>query len=133
MNKLRVGLFFGGRATEHEVSVLTALQAYEQFDKERYEIIPVYVSKKGDFYFSPKLLDLKNYKDVDSLILGSRKVTFAKGGLQTDGFWSKFIPIDVAFLAFHGSFGEDGCVQGLFETYQIPYTGFNVTGSAVGM
>lgn len=133
MAKLRVGLFFGGRATEHEVSVLTGLQAYEQFDKERYELTPVYVSKKGDFYFSPKLLDLKNYKDVDSLILGSRKVTFVKGGLQTLGFWSKFIPIDVAFLALHGSFGEDGCIQGIFETYQIPYTGFNVTGSAVGM
>lgn len=133
MVKLKVGLFFGGRATEHEVSVLTGLQAYEQFDKERYEIIPVYVSKKGDFYTSPKLLDLKNYEDVDNLILGSKKVTFVKGGLQTSGFWLKFIPLDVAFLAFHGSFGEDGCAQGIFEIYQIPYTGFNVTGSAIGM
>lgn len=133
MTKLKVGLFFGGRTTEHEVSVLTALQAYENIDQSRYEIIPVYVSKKGDFYTNPKFLELKNYKDVDSLILGASKVVFVKGGLQTRGLFSKYIPIDVAFLAFHGSFGEDGCMQGLFETYQIPYTGFNVTGSAVGM
>lgn len=133
MGKLRVGLFFGGRSTEHEVSVITALQAYENLDKEKYDIVPVYVSKTGDLYTSIKFLDLKNYQDVDSLILSATKVTFVKGCLKTISFWSKFIPIDVALPLFHGSFGEDGCIQGVFETYQIPYTGFNVMGSAVSM
>lgn len=133
MAKLKIGLFFGGRSTEHEVSVLTALQAYENLDLQKYEVIPVYVSKMGDFYTNPKFLDLKNFKDVESLLLSSAKVTFIKGGLKTEGLFSKTISLDVAFLAFHGSFGEDGCVQGLLEMYQIPYTGFNVTSSAIAM
>lgn len=137
MTKLRVGLFFGGRATEHEVSVLTALQAYENLDLEKYEVIPVYVSKKGDFYTNPKFLELKNYKDIDSLLLSSTKIIMGRkenqGGFFTQGLFAKFVSLDVAFLAFHGSFGEDGCIQGLLEIYQIPYTGFNVLGSAISM
>lgn len=133
MAKLRVGLFFGGRSTEHEVSVITALQAYENLDKEKYDVVPVYVSKTGDFYTSAKLLDLRNYQNVGSLILSSTKVTFVKGGLKTLSFWPKYIPVDLALPLFHGSFGEDGCIQGVFESFQIPYTGFNVIGSAVSM
>ncbi len=137
MAKLKIGIFFGGRSVEHEVSVITALQAYENLNKDKYEVIPVYVSKKGDFYINLKSLDLKNYKDVDGLLLSSTKITMGrkdnKGGFFSQGMLPKFTPIDVAFLAFHGSFGEDGCMQGLLEMYQIPYTGFNVTGSAAGM
>jgi len=133
MAKLKVGLFFGGRSTEHEVSVITALQAFENLDQEKYEVIPIYVSKKGEFYTNPKFLDLKNFKDVDSLLLTSKKITFTKGGFNSVGFLGKFIPLDLAFLSFHGSFGEDGCIQGLLEIYQIPYTGLNVTSSAIAM
>lgn len=133
MSKLKVGLFFGGRSTEHEVSVITALQAYDNLDKNKYEVIPIYVSKSGDFYTNPKFLDLKNFKDVDSLLLSSTKISFIKGGVKTEGFFSKTVSIDVALLSFHGSFGEDGCIQGLLEIFQIPYTGFNVTSSAVAM
>lgn len=133
MVKLKIGLFFGGRSTEHEVSVLTGLQAYENLDLNKYEIIDIYVSKQGDCYTNPKFLELKNFKDVESLLLSSTKVIFVKGGLKTSGLFGKTIPLDVALLAFHGSFGEDGCVQGLLEMYQIPYTGFNVLASAVAM
>lgn len=137
MNKLKVGWFFGGRATEHEVSVLTALQSFENIDQSRYEIIPVYVSKSGDFYTNPKFLDLKNYKDVDSLLLSSTKITVGRkenqGGFFTQGLFGKFISLDVAFLSFHGSFGEDGCMQGLLEMYQIPYTGFSVLSAGITM
>jgi len=133
MPKLKLGLFFGGRSVEHEVSVITALQAYENLDLDKYEVIPVYVNKKGDFYTNPKFLNFKNYKDIDSLLLSSTKINLSRGGFYTQGFFSKFIPIDVAFLAFHGSFGEDGCIQGIMEMHQIPYTGFNVMGSAVTM
>lgn len=133
MAKLKLGLIFGGRSVEHEVSVITALQAYENLDKGKYEIVPIYVSKAGDFYTSPKFLDLKNYKDVDSLVLSATKVTFIKSGLQTLGFWSKFISLDLAFPLIHGTFGEDGTLQGLLEMMQIPYIGFGVIGSAIGM
>lgn len=133
MSKLKVGLFFGGRSTEHEVSVVSALQAYENLDKEKYEITPFYVSKTGNIYTNPKFLEIKNFKDVDSLLMDSQEVIFIKGGLKTSGFFSKTIDLDAAFLLFHGSFGEDGCMQGVFEIYQIPYTGLNVMGSAVAM
>jgi D-alanine-D-alanine ligase len=137
MARLKVGWFFGGRSAEHEVSVITALQAYENLNKEKYEVIPIYVSKSEDFYTNPKFLDLKNYKNIDSLLLSSSKITLGKkdgkGGFFTQGILNKFTPFDVAFLGFHGSFGEDGAIQGLFEIYQIPYTGLGVWGSAVGM
>lgn len=133
MAKLKVGLFFGGRSTEHEVSVLTGIQAYQNIDKTKYEIIPVYISKKGDFYTNPKFLDLKNFKDADSLLLSSTQINIVKGGFLSKGLFNKFTHLDVVLLAFHGSYGEDGSIQGLLDIYQIPYTGLNVTGSAVGM
>lgn len=137
MGKLKIGLFFGGRSVEHEVSVITALQAYENLDKEKYEAVPIYVSKEGKFYLSSKFLDLKNYQNIDRLLQQLPEVTLARKN-NTGGFLiSKFIPgftaIDVALPLFHGSFGEDGCIQGMLEIYQIPYVGFNVLGSSVAM
>lgn len=143
--KLVVGWFFGGMSVEHEVSVVTALQAYENLDKEKYQVIPIYVSKSGDFYTNPKFLEIQNYKDLDQLLLSSTKVTLGKksgsgqAGLTGQvGFWEiktfpKFTSLDVAFPLFHGSFGEDGSIQGLFEMLQIPYAGLNVAGSALAM
>lgn len=136
MGKVKVGLFFGGRSVEHEVSVISALQAYENIDKDKYEVLPVYVDKSGLFFTGHKFLDIKNYKDVQGLIYSSTQIVPANkvtGGFLKQGFLKKFEPIDVAFPLFHGSFGEDGCVQGVFETYRIPYVGFGVMGSAVAM
>jgi D-alanine-D-alanine ligase len=137
MSKLRIALFFGGRSPEHEVSVVTAIQAYNNLDLTKYEVIPVYISKQGDFFTNPKFLDLKNYQDLGSLLLSSQKITIGRkdqqAGFFTKGLLTKFTAFDLAFPLFHGSFGEDGCIQGLFEVYKIPYVGFNLTGSAVGM
>lgn len=136
MSKLRVGLFFGGRSVEHEVSVVSALQAYENLDKDKYEVLPIYVDKSGHFFTGHKFLDIKNYKDVQSLLYSSTQIVPANrnsGGFLKQGFLKKFEPIDVAFPLFHGSFGEDGCIQGVFEIYGIPYVGLDVTGSAMAM
>ncbi len=137
MDKVRVGLFFGGRSPEHEVSVISALQAYENIDKEKYHIVPIYVSKAGEFFTNPKFLHIKNYKDINALLFSSKQVSFGRknnqGGLIVSGMFGKFIPLDIAFPIFHGAFGEDGSVQGIFEVYQIPYVGFNVLGSAIAM
>lgn len=137
MAKLALGIFFGGKSTEHEISVITALQAINNLDKEKYSIIPVYIGKNGEMYSGEKLLDINNFKDLDSLILslthiylGRKKGNF---GLFTSGMMPKFTKIDVAFPIFHGTFGEDGSVQGLFEMNNVPYVGFNVASSAVGM
>ncbi|MDO8429157.1 MAG: D-alanine--D-alanine ligase family protein [Candidatus Daviesbacteria bacterium] len=135
--KLKVGLFFGGRSTEHEVSVITALQASENLDRSKYEVVPIYVSKSGQFYSDPKFLELKNYQGLDQLLLSTPESILSEknkqGGLTVAKFLPKFTPIDIAMPLFHGSFGEDGCIQGVFETYQIPYTGLNVIGSAIAM
>lgn len=136
MVKLKIGLFFGGRSVEHEVSVVSALQAYENIDKEKYEVLPIYVDKSGHFFTGHKFLDIKNYKDVQALLFSSTQIVPANrttGGFLKQGFFKKFEPLDVAFPLFHGSFGEDGCVQGIFEIYGIPYVGLDVTGSAVAM
>lgn len=135
--KLVVGLFFGGRSVEHEVSVISALQAYKNLDQDKYQVIPIFVSKLGHFYTNHKFLDLKNYKDINSLLLSSKQVVLGnkngQGGFLTQGIFGKFTSLDVAFPLFHGSFGEDGAIQGLFEIYQIPYVGLNVLGSAMAM
>jgi D-alanine-D-alanine ligase len=137
MSKLRVGWFFGGRSVEHEVSVISALQAYENLDREKYEVIPIYVSKDGRFYSNPKFLDIKNYKDLDLLLLSATEVSSGRkndqSGFVSKGLLPKFQPIDVAFPIFHGTFGEDGAVQGLFEMFQVPYVGLNVAASALTM
>jgi D-alanine-D-alanine ligase len=136
MAKIKVGLFFGGKSVEHEVSVVSALQAYENFDKDKYEIVPVYIDKSGHFFTGHKFLDIKNYKDVQSLLFSSTQIVPAnrtRGGFLKQGFIKKFEPVDVAFPLFHGSFGEDGSIQGVFEIYGIPYVGLDVTGSAVAM
>lgn len=134
--KLRVGLLFGGKSVEHEVSVISALQAYENLDKDKYEVIPIYVDKTGHFFTGHNFLSLKNYKDVTGLLYSSTQIVLANkstGGFLKQGFLKKFEPIDVALPIFHGSFGEDGCIQGVFEVYGIPYTGLDVTGSAMAM
>ncbi len=136
-NKLKIGLFFGGRSTEHEVSVITALQAFENLDLSKYEVIPIYVDKEGEFYTNAKFLSFKSYKDVNSLLLSSKKVILctkdSSSGILYTGLFPKFVPLSLAFPVFHGSFGEDGCIQGVFEIHKIPYVGFNVLGSALGM
>lgn len=137
MTKLKVGWFFGGRSVEHDISVITALQAYENLDKDKYEVIPVYVSKQGQFYSDPRLLDIKNYKNIDQFLLSLTKVLPGtknnQKGLVSTGMMPKVQKLDIAFPIFHGSFGEDGCIQGLFEIYQLPYVGLNVTSSALCM
>ncbi len=135
--KLKIGWFFGGRSVEHEVSVITAIQAYENLNKDKYEVIPIYISKEGRFFSDPKFLDIKNYKDLDNLLLSTGEVFLtisnSQAGFKTGGIFPKFQALDLAFPLFHGTFGEDGAVQGLFEMLQLPYVGLNVTGSAVAM
>ncbi len=136
-NRIVVGLFFGGRSVEHEVSVISALQAYKHLDKTKYEIVPIYVSKSGQFFSNTKFLEIKNYSDINALLFSSTQLVPANksghGGYLQQGLFKKFQPIDVALPIFHGSFGEDGAIQGLFEIYQVPYVGLNVTNAAVSI
>ena len=72
--KTNVAVFFGGRSVEHEISVISALQAINAFDKEKYNIIPIYISKQGRWYTGDNLLDIRNYRDMKKVIEDAEEV-----------------------------------------------------------
>ncbi len=139
--KICVALFFGGQSVEHEVSVITGLQAYYAFDKEEYDVVPVYISKDNEMYIGEKIGDIGAYKDIPALLSVSTRVNMVKENgrvylreMHPKSFHKpESIAIDVAFPAVHGTNVEDGTLQGFFRTMCIPYVGCDVTASALGM
>lgn len=139
--KIKVGVFFGGRSVEHEVSVISALQAIDSIDKEKYSIIPVYIAKSGVWYTGDTLLNIDNFKDIDKLLSEAKKLMIENDGnerIMVKYPLSKFAKnilgsLDVAFPVIHGTNGEDGTLQGYFESIDLPYVGCDVLSSAVGM
>ncbi|WP_428328979.1 D-alanine--D-alanine ligase family protein [Mucilaginibacter sp.] len=139
--KIKVGVIFGGRSVEHEISVISALQAISAFDKNSYEITPIYITKNGKWYTGAELLNVDNYKNIETLLDKSTEIylsptygDFTINSVQSSIFKNKEIgKIDVAFPIIHGSNGEDGSLQGLLELKGIPYVGCDVLSSAVGM
>jgi len=139
-NKVRVAVFFGGKATEHEVSVISGIQAIRNMDETLYEIIPIYITKEGRYYTGKEILDLKAYRHMKQLLKDADEVTLIKAEHGIDlvkiplGFSKKPIAtFDVALPITHGNKGEDGSLQGMFEMLDIPYCGCNVGSAAVSM
>lgn len=135
--KIRVGVIFGGQTVEHEVSVISAVQAMNNIDQEKYDIIPIYVAKDRTWYTGKMLMDIEVYKDFESLKKYAKKVTMVRKDsvfyLQTLGFFKKIVSeIDIAFPIVHGNNMEDGTIQGYLETLGIPYVGSSILGSALG-
>lgn len=139
--KIKVGVFFGGKTVEHEVSIITAIQAIENMNTEKYEIIPVYIAKDNKMYCGEGIGDIKNYKDIDKLIESSTQVTLAqidnkaclikcKKSLFGNNIYNN---IDVAFPIVHGTNAEDGTIEGYLKMFNIPYAESDVISSAVGM
>ena len=137
--KTVIGVFFGGKSVEHEVSIISALQVVENLDKEKYDIIPIYISKDNKFYSSEFLSDINRYKDLDEIVRLSDEVYFTheNGSLlvnKKDGIFKKVLfKIDIVFPVVHGLNVEDGTLEGFLEMYNIPYVGCDVCSSAVGM
>ncbi|MBQ4369432.1 MAG: D-alanine--D-alanine ligase, partial [Oscillospiraceae bacterium] len=139
--KITVGLFFGGRSVEHEVSVITALQAYENFDREKYDVVPVYITHENEFYTGGDVGDITKYGDIPALLKDAVQVVpvCADGRLalvrrNPKRFGSNTIAVlDVAFPAVHGTNVEDGALQGFFRTLRVPFVGCDVMASALGM
>ncbi len=131
--KTNIAVFFGGRSVEHEISVISALQAINAFDKEKYEIIPVYITKQGRWYTGDKLLEVKNYRDPKSLIESCQEVfmrpEYGDFNLYkvSTGLFGKKNPVVAELHAvipvLHGTNGEDGIFEGLLETIGIPFAG----------
>ncbi len=141
MMKINLAVFFGCRSVEHEVSIISAVQAMASIDREKYNIIPVYVTKNGEMVTGDSLFDIENYKDIPALLKKCVPVTFLRKDKKvimselTKGFFArqKETTVDVAFPIVHGTNCEDGTMQGFFEFLDLPYVGCDIVSSAVGM
>ncbi len=138
MNKIRVGLLFGGKSAEHEVSLQSAKNVYAALDRERYDVVLIGIDKSGRWHWYGDSMNLLNEDDPKHISLGPGGKPLAvvpgAGTCQLITLDGKDIgPIDVIFPVLHGPFGEDGTVQGLLKLANIPFVGAGVVGSAAGM
>ncbi|ASQ90204.1 D-alanine--D-alanine ligase [Prosthecochloris sp. GSB1] len=140
MSRLRVALVFGGKSSEHEISVISARAVAEHIDPHKYETVPLYIARNGTWYegaAARSVLGLDVTAMLKSLSPGevSLRLEEMTRDREQDRFRLDFHEknIDVAFPVLHGAYGEDGRVQGVFEILGIPYTGCGVQASAITM
>lgn len=140
--KTTMAVFFGCRSVEHEVSVISAVQAMNAIDRKKYEVIPVYVTKEGEMFTSPLLFDIESFKgNLDELVKKCEQVTFIRLKNKTvmrsfaSGLFKKCrdTVIDLAFPIVHGTNCEDGTMAGYFEFLNLPYISCDIISAAVGM
>src|SRR5438270_7931577 len=157
--KLRVGVLFGGRSGEHEVSLLSAASVLNAIDKKKYEVVPIGITKEGrwltDSYAEKLLRGEKSSTEAGrhlragdpettpgAVVLATGEAVIVPPVPQAHGLvpfesaavaTQKGIDVDVIFPVLHGTFGEDGTIQGLLELADIPYVGAGVLGSSAGM
>lgn len=134
--KLSIGVIFGGRSLEHDLSVLTAIQAMDNIDKERYEVVPIYITKDLTFYSGGMLRYIDSYKDFRLIDRYAKKVNLInKNGkfiLQTTGLIKRvYKEIHLAFPMVHGKYTEDGSIVGYLETLGIPIVGSDIYSSSL--
>ncbi len=139
MTKLRIAVIYGGKSPEHEVSIITAVQAMASMP-EQYEIIPIYVSKTGELFSGDKLKSIDTYQNmplleklVEHVALPSSPTSMSLTPITLSLFKKSGKPFDVIFPCFHGGVGEGGWIQGLAEFYGVPLVGTGLTGAAIGM
>lgn len=139
--KTRIAVIFGGKSVEHEVSVISAIQAIMNLDKDKYQVIPVYMTKSNDMYIGEDVGKIKSYKDIPSLVSKSQRVIIVSEGnrfMLVPYSGRKFgrrkaVEFDMAFPIVHGTNVEDGALQGYLKTIGVPFVGPDVTSAAVGM
>src|SRR3989338_9065454 len=138
---MNIGVFFGSRSPEHDVSILTGELVIAGLKKLGHQVLPVYLDKRGRWLIDERLGSLEYFQKAGSkidprglsnFVLDLEK-SFGRLVFKRKGFGKKEIVIDLAFPAFHGSYGEDGTIQGLFEMLGVPYVGCDVTSSAMTM
>ena len=137
--KLRVGVIFGGRSGEHEVSLMSARSVLAALNPEKYEVIQIGITQEGDWLTGENVLQALKSKNTDGLLpvtifpSPSLKGLFSLSNHDGEGKYKKVVDIDVFFPVLHGTFGEDGTLQGMLELTDVPYVGAGVLGSALGM
>ena len=146
-DSVNVGVALGGVAPEHEVSIISALQAAAALDRDRYAPVPLYIAKDGTWYTGEALLNVDRYTDLDALLQAAVPVALRPtphghielievrdaGAVERFSRPPRRVRVDVMLLGLHGGAGEDGGLQGLCETFNVPYTSTGVFGSALGM
>lgn len=139
--KINLAVMFGGRSVEHEISVISAVQAMLSLDRAKYDVIPVYLTKSGGMMTGSALFDIGEYKDMPSLMQKLKRIIIVR---ESDGvlIYEKkgaktakkpLARIDAVLPVVHGTNCEDGTLQGWLELLGVPYAGCGVTASAIGM
>lgn len=139
--KTNIGVFFGGRSTEHEISVISASQAMHAINRDKFDVTPIYITKQGKWYTGLALFDVANYRDIPALLAKCEEVymepTYGDYNLyrkKKKMFGSPVVTkLDVAIPVLHGSNGEDGTFEGILDSIGLPYAGCNTLASANGM
>ena len=125
MGKLKIGVIFGGKSSEHDVSKVSGTSVISNLDKQKYDILPIYIDKKGDWNTYEKEINKIEILNIDSNIENDIKpISNIEEILES---------LDVAFPVLHGLGGEDGSIQGLFELLGVPYVGCGILASSIGM
>ncbi len=139
--KITVAVIYGCSSVEHEVSIISAVQAMHSMDKEKYDVVPVYVTKEGEMYTGENFLNIDTYKNIDELKKTAHPIALVNEGGKVfvkyldNKMFKKNAPkeINVAFPIVHGTNCEDGSIAGFCETLRVPYVGCDVLSAAIGM
>ena len=139
--KIKVGVFFGGKSVEHEISVITANQAISSLNPEKYEVVPIYIAKNGVMYTGDDLFDLQSFKDMEVLLKRCYQVSVVNDGkhinvVRNPAPWiGKRVlnTIDIAFPIVHGTNCEDGTLAGFLTLLGVPFVGPDILASSIGM
>lgn len=135
--KIKLGVIFGGETVEHEVSIISAIQAISNLDTNKYEIIPIYISKDRVWYTGNELLNIELYSDLNNVKKKCKEVVLCKKDnkfylYNMNSVFKDRKEIDLVFPIVHGNNVEDGSLQGYLETIDIPYVGCPVLGASIG-
>ena len=120
----KVGVIFGGKSTEHDVSIVSATSVIKSLDKKKYEIVPIYIGKDGNWYWYQK-----NIEEITVLPIGE----IPEQRKKIDNIIETLKQLDIVFPVLHGMGGEDGSIQGMLELFDIPYVGCGILSSSLGM
>ena len=136
--KINIGVFFGSKSLEHEISIISANQVINALDPNKYNIYPIYISKELNFYIGQQLTQLKNFNNLQQLITKLKQINIIKYNNNcyiqqlNKSILNKDIKLDLALPIMHGTYGEDGCLSGYFDMLNLPYVGCDHISASLG-
>ena len=136
----KIAVFFGGKSVEHEISIITAIQAMENIDRNKYDVVPIYVSKENKLYTNIDFLEIKAFHDLNKVTNQNNEIYLEKKGNKVlikktySNVFKKNVvtEIDLFFLIVHGKNAEDGTLTGFLKMYDLPIIGPSVLAGAIG-